>query len=140
MNGTIYGANLGSTVADSLFTLNLGTGSATVVAQLNGGMGSFDFNGFDVNNGNLVGIDRVSNALESINRTTGAVAQIGGALPSTIAEVGGLTTLNGTSFYCTSGSGGVLPGDNSLYQINETSGNVTGVGPFGDDPEQPAWP
>jgi hypothetical protein len=126
--GIAYGTNGGSSSAAQLFTLNLTTGAATVVGTLSGG--DHDINGLAYrSDGELIGLDRVSNSLVVINPTTSAVTSLA-AVPSTVGGVGGMTVLNGVGYYSTSGPAGTVPGSNTLYSFNLFSGASTPIGNF----------
>jgi hypothetical protein len=127
-SGIAYGTNGGSSGAAQLFTINLTTGSATVVGTMSGG--SHDVNGLAYrSDGELIGLDRVSNALVVIDPSTAAVTALA-AVPSTVGGVGGMTVLNGTGYYSTSGPGGSVPGSNTLYSFDLFTGASNLIGNF----------
>jgi len=129
-NGTAYGAEntlitQGNT--QQLFTINLATGHASVVGTIGVGL---DINGLAYrSDGELIGLDRVTNALLVIDPTTAAATQLA-AVPSTVGAAGGMTVLNGVGYYCTSGPVGTAPGSNTLYSFDLFSGASTPIGNF----------
>ncbi len=126
--GTAFGTNGGDSGAAQLFTINLATGAATVVGTLSGG--SHDINGLAYrSDGELIGLDRVSNSLIVINPTTAAVTSLA-AVPSTVGAVGGMTVLSGVGYYSTSGPSSNPAGSNTLYSFNLFSGASTPIGNF----------
>jgi WD40 repeat protein len=126
--GTAYATNGGDSGAAQLFTINLATGAATVVGTLSGG--GHDINGLAYrSDGQLIGLDRVTNALVVIDPATAAVAQLA-PVPSTVGGVGGMTVLNGTGYYNTSGPGGSISGSNTLYSFDLFTGASTPIGNF----------
>jgi hypothetical protein len=126
--GIAYGTNGGALGADQLFTINLATGSATVVGTLSGG--DRDINGLAYrSDGQLIGLDRITNALVVIDPATAAVTLLA-AVPSTVGGAGGMTVLNGIGYYSTSGPGGLVPGSNTLYSFDLFTGASTPIGNF----------
>ena len=126
-DGTAYAVNnvLSATGVRQLFTINLSTGIATVVASL----GIYDFNGLAYrNDGMLVGIDSLSNSIDTIDPVKGVVTSLA-VLPFALGSVGGLTTLDGTSYLATAGSL-VGQGSDSLYTVNLFTGATSLVGSF----------
>ena len=93
LNGTLYGVNAVVASAASLYTVDLLTGQASVVGAIGGG--NHDFNGlvFD-GDGNLFGIDRVTNALWRIDKTNPdgpMTQQVGAGLgPIALGGFGGM--------------------------------------------------
>jgi hypothetical protein len=127
-SGIAYGTNGGSSEAAQLFTINLATGNATVVGTMSGG--GHDVNGLAYrSDGELIGLDRVTNDLVVINPTTAAVTPLA-VVPSTVGGVGGMTVLNGTGYYSTSGPSGSIPGSNTLYSFDLFSGASNQIGNF----------
>jgi hypothetical protein len=126
--GIAYGTNGGSASTAQLYTINLATGSATVVGVLSAG--EHDINGLAYrSDGNLIGLDRVTNALLVINPATAAVTKLAD-VPSTVGAVGGMTVLNGIGYYNTSGPVGSPPGSNTLYSFDLFTGTSTPIGNF----------
>lgn len=117
----------GSTAGDArLFKLDLPTLTVSEV----GNMGAADINGLAWrDDGMLVGLDRVSNALVTINPHTAVLSTLA-TIPDTVGSVGGMTVYSGFAYFATSGSGGSLPGSNSLYATDLYSGSSFLVGAF----------
>lgn len=127
-NGTAYGTNSDSNVNPQLFSLNLTTGSATIIGTISGG--NHDINGLAYRgDGNLIGLDRESNSLLVINPVT-AASSVLNAVPTTVGAVGGMAVLNGVGYYNTGGPGGSIPGSNLLYSFDLFTGASTLVGSF----------
>jgi hypothetical protein len=127
-NGSAFGTNGDNASNPQLFSLNLSTGTATVIATISGG--AHDINGLAYRgDGKLVGLDRVSNSLLVIDPTTG-ISSLLAAVPSTVGGVGGMTVLGGVGYYNTAGSGASIPGSNNLYSFNLFTGASTLVGSF----------
>jgi hypothetical protein len=128
LGGIAYGTNGNSSSAAQLFTINLATGAATVVGTLSGG--SRDIDGLAYrSDGQLIGLDRITNALVVIDPATAAVTLLA-AVPSTVGGTGGMTVLNGIGYYNTSGPGGSISGSNTLYSFDLFTGASTPIGNF----------
>jgi hypothetical protein len=127
-NGSAFGTNGDNASNPQLFSLNLSTGTATVIATISGGV--HDINGLAYRgDGKLIGLDRVSNSLLVIDPTTG-ISSLLAAVPSTVGGLGGMTVLGGVGYYNTAGPGASIPGSNNLYSFNLFTGASTLVGSF----------
>jgi len=123
-NGRAFGTNWGNDQNCLLFTVNLSTGGATLVGPI--GNGNHDIDGLTWrSDGQLVGLDRVTNALLTIDPTTAATTTLATLTP-TVGSVGGFA-YDGLNYYystaCSSGS-------NSLYSVNINTGASTLIGSF----------
>ena len=127
-NGLAYGTNQGNSGNPYLFSVDLNTGQGTII----GHMGQdHDINGLSWrSDGMLVGIDRSTNSLVSINPTTGALSVIFGLTP-TLGAVGGMAVRSDTYHFSTSGPSGSIPGSNELWTIDPYSGVHSLVGSLG---------
>jgi hypothetical protein len=125
-NGTAFAFNgAGTTNVDKLLSINLQTGAATVVGQLNG---QHDINGMAFrSDGELVALDEDSESLLLINPTTLAVSTLA-ALPGPAGAVGGMTTIDGTTAFFATGI--LVGGTNSLYSVNLFTGTSNLIGSF----------
>src|SRR5262249_20231237 len=122
--GIAYGTNGGTISAAQLFTINLTTGAATVIGTISGG--AHDINGLVYRaDGNLIGLDAVTNSLLVINPTTANATILAPAVGGSIV-VGGMMILNGVGHYI-EGAGG----PNRLYSFNLTTGSGSFIGSFG---------
>lgn len=124
-SGTTYATNQGSSSTAVLFTVNLDTGSAATVGALGSGSGdSRDIDGLLArSDGNLIGLDRVSNSLVVIDPTTPAITSSFGAFPSTIGATGGLGMEAGVAYAMTE--------DGDLYSFDMFAGTTTFIGNSG---------
>lgn len=126
--GTAYAVGGSSVSSPQLLQLNLATGAASVVATLSGG--AHDINGLAWrSDGMLVGLDRVSNGLVTINPATGATALLA-IVDTDIGATGGMAAVGNTGYFSTSGPGDVIPGSNNLYSFDLFTGAHTLVGSF----------
>jgi len=120
--------NQGSSTAAGLFTVDLLTGQATMVGVISGG--GHDINGLGWrSDGQLIGLDRISNALLTIDPSTAASALLRTITP-TVGGVGDLNIVGDSGFFDTSGPGGTIPGSNELYSFNPFSGDYQLIGSF----------
>ncbi len=129
-DGTAFASSLRDATNPSMFTIDLATGAIGNRQRL--GANEYDFNGwtFDFDSGDLVGIDREENTLDSINISTGAVRILGRSIP-TLGETGGMTFQNGLAYFATGGPGGAIPGSNELWSIDfDRIPEMTRVGAF----------
>jgi hypothetical protein len=127
-DGTAFATNMGTTAAPRLFRIDLTTGAATMVANLNGG--SRDLNGMVFrSDGVLVGLDRFSNSLVTIDTATGTVGTLA-SLGFSAGGVGGMTNANGVTYLATAGPAGVA-GTNNLYTVDLFTGATSLVGSLG---------
>lgn len=121
-----YFTNAGSASDAHLLRLDVSTMTVTDV----GNMGEADINGLAWrDDGMLVGLDRVSNALVTINPNTAAKTVLA-TIPDSVGAVGGMTVYSGFAYFSTSGLGGAFPGSNSLYAADLYSGSSFLVGAF----------
>jgi hypothetical protein len=127
-NGTAYAVNSGSSAAAGLFTLDLVSGQTTMIGTISGG--SHDINGLGWRaDGQLVGLDRVSNSLLTIDPST-AVSALIKQLTPTVGGVGGMDIVGNAGYFNTSGPAGSTPGSNELYSFNPFSGDYQLIGSF----------
>lgn len=107
---------------DSLYTLNIDTGVATLV-------GAFGFNsvmhGLEYNNstGILYGMDALAGTLYTINKTTGLATSVGTHGITSNTNLG--YNLNNGVMYATNSS------TDSLYSVNMATGSMTLIGGLG---------
>jgi len=126
--GTAYAVNLGGSTSAGLFTVDLLTGQATVVGLISGG--SHDINGLGWrSDGQLIGLDRVSNALLTIDPLTATSALLRQITP-TVGGVGDMDIVGDSGFFNTGGPGETIPGSNELYSFNPFSGDYQRIGSF----------
>jgi hypothetical protein len=122
-----YGLHRTRSIERELFTIDLDTGQGAVVAVLT--PASLDINGLAWrNDGKLVGIDRVQNALIAIDPLTGSSNVVSGLTPS-LGSVGGLAGDGRRGFFTTSSHG--LDGTNELYAVDFFTGEHSLVGSLG---------
>lgn len=131
-DGTLYGVNQGNSNIPNLFTINTATGAGNVVGQIAGGI--HDFAGLVFDGGQLFGIDRLTDALWRIDKTTpggAGTVQVGLGLGDGISmgDVGGMTRgASGTVYGYSSDS-------TDLFTINLAAGTGNVIHTFGfDDP------
>jgi len=79
--------------------------------------------------GKLVGLDRVSNSLLTIDPAT-AVSSVLAPLAPTVGGVGGMTVIADKGYFSTSGPGSVNPGSDSLYAFDAMTGSYSLIGSF----------
>lgn len=130
-SGTAYGVNRGTNADPYLFSLNLGTGAATTIGQIESG---HDFNGIAWrSDGFLVGIDDNSGALYTIDPGTAAIDFLAD-LDFSVGAIGGMTADQGTSFgYFATGilrDINLSPGTNALYGFDLFTGAFSKIGDF----------
>jgi hypothetical protein len=126
--GVAYATNEGSSGAAELFTINLATGAATVIAVISGG--SHDINGLAYrSDGMLIGLDRVTNSLLLIDPTSAASSTLA-PVSATIGAIGGMTVLGGVGYFNTAGPNTSPAGSNELYSFNLNTGAQTLIGSF----------
>ncbi len=127
-NGTAYAVNQDGASSPRLFEVNLATGQATVIGVISGG--SHDINGLGWrSDGRLVGLDRVSNSLLTIDPATAISSPIGHLTP-VVGGVGGMAVISDSGYFNTSGPGGSISGSNELYSFNAFTGEYHLVGSF----------
>lgn len=123
-NGTAYGAEAGLPAA--LFSINLATGAGTSIGAISGG--GHDINGLAYrSDGQLIGLDRISNSLLLIDPTTAASSTLT-VLSAPVGAVGGLTLVNGMGYFSTSST--ATGGSNSLYSFDPFTGANALIGSF----------
>ncbi|HEY4232373.1 MAG TPA: PEP-CTERM sorting domain-containing protein [Lacipirellulaceae bacterium] len=124
-NGTAYAANLGSSLADGLFTINLDTAAVTTIGTISGG--EHDINGLAWrSDGMLVGLDRVTNSLLAINPST-AVSTLIAPISVAVGAVGGMASAGNSGYFATAGPSS---GSNQLYSFDLFTGASTLIGSF----------
>jgi len=127
-NGTAYGTSQDDEDNPQLFTIDLNTGARTQVGTISGGV--HDFNALAWRgDGMLVGLDRVSNALLTIDPIT-AVSTLIAPVDPVVGAVGGMAVLGNTGFFTTSGPGLPSPGSNELYSFDLFTGVHSLIGGF----------
>jgi hypothetical protein len=128
--GVAYAVNLGSNQAPGLFRINLGTGAATFIGQMDTG---HDFNGLAWrSDGMLVGIDDNTRSLYTIDPSTAALNLLA-ELNFSVGPVGGMTAYSSTMGYFATGSATDVngnPGTNALYGFDMYTGAATRIGGF----------
>lgn len=120
-NGKAYGTNGIEQFDPILFTIDLNTGAATMVGTM---LGQHDIDGLGWYDGGLIGLDRVSNAIVSIDPTTAAVSTLFVVSP-TIGTFGGMVLASdGTGYFSTGGpDASGAPGSNELWSFDVESGD-----------------
>jgi uncharacterized protein DUF6923 len=123
-----YGLNKSSaSIGTDLFSINLDTGHATVVASLSAT--GQDINGLAWrNDGKLVGLDGTQNALIEIDPLTAHNTVISLLAPS-LGAIGGLAGDGRRGFFTTSSH--VLGGTNEIYSVDFFTGEHLLIGPLG---------
>jgi len=123
-DGTAFGTNEGDDHTCTLFAVDLNTGAATTIGVIDNG--SHDINGLAWrSDGLLVGLDRVTNALLTIDPTTAATTTLA-VLTDTVGGVGGFAYDGLNYYYSTACS----TGSNSLYSVNINTGASSLIGSF----------
>ena len=119
---------IGSDFTTSLLRLDTSTLATTRVGAL--GDRLYDVNGMVWRpDGMLVGMDRVSNALITIDPATGAATQLA-PLDPLLGSVGGMTVLDGVGYLATAAAIGSTPGSNELWRFDLFTGAHVRVGAF----------
>jgi len=119
-SGEAWGVNGSGASAAELLKIDLATGTSVVV----GVMGAADINGLLVrDDGQLLGIDRVSNSIVEIDPVTAAVTQLA-PVTGGVGAAGGLARLGSQIYGCTSGAGG----SNELFVVDPLTGATTVIG------------
>jgi len=145
-SGAVYGTNLGEDLNAQLFSIDILTGQAMAIGTM--GSGEHDINGMAWReDGMLVGLDRVTNTLWTIDPSDATMTFIATVDPL-VGGVGGMVAVDGMGFFTTSGPGGATPGSNELYSfdlftgahtlIGTLSPTITGVGISGLAVPEPA--
>jgi hypothetical protein len=128
-NDVAYGLNKQSSTSmgPDLFSVNLDTGHATVVANLGNAM--YDINGLAWRSDDkLVGIDRPRNALLEIDPLTGNNKIISLLVPS-LGAIGGLAGDGRHGYFTTAPP--LLGGTNEIYTIDFFTGEHSLIGSLG---------
>jgi hypothetical protein len=119
---------IGSDFTTSLLRLDTTTLATTRIGAL--GDRQYDVNGMVWrSDGMLVGMDRVSNALITIDPATGAATQLAPLAPL-VGTVGGLTILDGVGYLATGSALASTPGSNELWRFDLFTGAHVRVGAF----------
>jgi hypothetical protein len=127
--GVAYGVNATGINTPQLFTIDLNTGLATIVGTMSGGQR--DVNGLTWrSDGMLVGVERVSGALVTIDPMTAVVAQIATLDGVDVGASGGMAAIGGAGYLATGGPYSTIPGSNSLYSVDLFTGECTLIAPF----------
>lgn len=129
-DGSAYGASHDGEMNRQLFRLDVATGASTVIGTISGG--SHDINGLAWrSDGMLVGVDRITNSILTIDPATAASSLISVIDDATVGAVGGMTVLGQVGYFTTSGPGLPSPGSNSLYSFDLFTGEHTLIGSLG---------
>lgn len=130
-DGTVYGTNRGATTSPQLFTIDINTGEATVIGTISvGGDTEHDINAMGWrNDGMLVGLDRVANALLAIDPADATAEIIANVTPD-VGFVGGMAVWGETGYFATSGPDPDPNGSNELYAFDLFSGQHQLLGSF----------
>ncbi|MFH1745606.1 MAG: PEP-CTERM sorting domain-containing protein [Planctomycetota bacterium] len=127
--GVLYGTNGDAASSPQLFTIDINTGTATVVGIITGG--NHDVNGLAWrSDGMLVGMDGNQNVLLKINPAT-AVSSVITLFTPNIGLAGGMAVYDGTGYFATGGS--VVGGTNELYRFDLFTGAHTLIAGFPAD-------
>lgn len=132
-DGTAYGTNRGDMLAPDLFTIDLGSGVTSPIGTISvDGDTRHDINGMTWrNDGMLVGLDRIENALLAINPAD-ATAEIIAYVTPDAGGVGGMAVWGDTGYFATAGPDAIPGGSNELYTFNLFTGHHELVGSFDD--------
>lgn len=131
--GVAYATNAGEAESPNFFKIDLNTGVATIVSSI--GVLPHDINGMVWReDGQLVGIDRETNSLVEFSPNNGSLSYIRtynamGGEPN-LGEVGGMTRDGPNIYFATGGTDPALPGDNSLWRVDISTGAATRIGGF----------
>lgn len=119
-DGTVYITNGDNAFNDQLLRLDLSTRTATVIGQISGT--ESDINGLAWrSDGVLVGVDRGSSSLVTINPASGIGSTLR-ALPFAVGPLGGMTAIGRTGYLVNSVTGPVAAG---LYSFDLFTGETT---------------
>ena len=109
----------------AIYTVDTGTGAVTFVTNV---AGKVDVNGIAFrSDGTLVGIDRATDTLFSIDLTTFAVTDIATFGLGGIGSTSGLAAMGDIGYMAT----GYQLGTNSLYEVDLLTGSTSLIGSFG---------
>ncbi len=126
-NGTAYATNGEFAFNPRLLRIDLATGSVTDVGTM---AVERDVNGLMWrSDGQLVGIDRVTNSIVRIDPANAAMSQIA-PLAAVAGAVGGMTVLDGTAYFTTAGPTAGIPGSNELWSFDPFTGVQRRIGSF----------
>ena len=124
-DGTAYGVSGGS-AAPALYRLNMETGEATLIAAF---ANTHDFDGLGWHGDGLIGLDRVTNALLSIDPLTAETSLIRTVDPI-VGGIGGMVLNSEFGYFATAGSDARTPGSNELFTFDPKFGTHEVVGTF----------
>ncbi len=130
-DGTAYGVNAGTTSVPILYQINMDTGQATAIAAFGD---RYDFDGLGWHRDGLIGLDRVTNALLSIDPATAETSLILDVEPI-VGGIGGMVLTGEFAFFATAGTEAGTPGSNELYTFDPKTGTHELVGSFTVDSE-----
>ena len=130
-NGNAYGVNAGTANVPILYQLNMETGVATLIAPF---ADPHDFDGLGWHGDGLIGLDRVTNALLSIDPLTAETSLIRTVDPI-VGGIGGMVLNAEFGYFATAGSEARTPGSNELFTFDPKSGTHEVVGTFTVDGE-----
>jgi hypothetical protein len=126
-DGTAYATNGDNAFEPELMRIDLPSGATTVVGRM---APQADVNGLAWrSDGQLVGIDRVTNSLVRINPATAALSVVAPLQP-VLGAVGGMAVLDGTACFTTAGPGAGIPGSNELWKVDPFTGAHQRIGSF----------
>ena len=127
-DGTAYAATGGSLEAPELYRLDVNTLVMSLVGTITGG--AHDINGLAWRgDGKLIGIDRESNSLITIDPSTAESSTLAPLTPLAGA-VGGMVVLDGVGYLATGTPGSTTPGSNELWRFDLFTGQHVRVGSF----------
>lgn len=125
-NGDCYGTNIGGASEAKLIKINPATADAVEIGIMNPPSAQVDINGLAWrSDGVLIGMNRVSASLVTINPVTGKIT---GSLPGSenMGASGGMTSADGRTGYFVTGNDSALnPGSSSLYSVDLYTGQKT---------------
>lgn len=130
-DGNAYGVNGGTAAEPVLYQLDMETGAATLIATF---ADRHDFDGLGWHGDGLIGLDRVTNALLSIDPVTAATSLIRTVDPI-VGGIGGMILNAEFGFFATAGSEARIPGSNELFTFDPKTGTHEVVGTFTVDGE-----
>lgn len=120
-DGTAYATNLGPLALSSgLVTFDV---TGATAPRLVGIMGTADINGLAFrSDGMLVGLDRVTNALVTIDPETAQLGHLTTLTP-VVGSVGGMSLVGGTGYFTTAGGRGLGSGSHELWSFDPFTGS-----------------
>lgn len=135
-DGKVYGTNRGATSDPDLFTIDINTGQATVVGTIiveGEPQHVHDINGMVWGSWRgqrtLIGIDRVDNALLSIDPAD-ASAEVLTSVDPALGAFGGMAVWGNNAFFATGGPDAFPGGSNELYGVDLLTGQHWRIGSF----------